>query len=363
MGMKFSFLSNLTQQSSSTYKVVGVDIGSSSIKVVELHDKEGILTLATYGELQLGPYADKSIGESVTVSAKQEQAALIDILRESAVSAKEAVFAMPLSSSFVTNVSLVAEPDADLSPLVRIEARKVIPASLSEVTLDWAEVSNPTANRDKSSNATHKILIAAIQNNALERFKTLMKFAGLNEPPTEIECFSTVRSLYRRSDSQVAIIDIGSVSTKLFIANQGSLMRMHRVRAGGSYITEEISKELKLSFEEAELKKQTIGKSDTDHATIKKIHTSHYERPLREFKQVIAEYEKNNDCKIERVYLSGGGAVFESVLQQVSQSLEQDVLLADPFRKVAYPAFMEDTLHKIGPSFTVALGAALRQFE
>ena len=137
-----SALSNIFKGigSNSSNNVVGIDVGSSSIKVVELEDKKGVITVTTYGELQLGPYAGKSVGESVNLTAKQEQEALVDVLRESAVSAKDAVFAMPLSSSFVTNVTLQAEPDADLSAMVRIEARKVIPASLSEVALDWAEV-------------------------------------------------------------------------------------------------------------------------------------------------------------------------------------------------------------------------------
>jgi Tfp pilus assembly PilM family ATPase len=154
-----------------TSAVVGIDIGSSSIKVVELQEKKGVLTLGTYGELQLGPYADKHLGESVVTTSKQEQEALIDIIRESAITAKRAVFAMPLSSSFVTNVSIEAASDADLSALVRVEARKVIPASLSEVTLDWAEVETAQEakdakdKKDDKAPVKHNILIAAIYPN------------------------------------------------------------------------------------------------------------------------------------------------------------------------------------------------------
>lgn len=340
--------------------VVGIDIGSSAVKVVELQDRKGVVTLTTYGELQLGPYANRSAGEAVTLEQNQEQEVLVDALRESAVTARDGVFAMPLSSSFVTNVSIEAAPEADLSALVRVEARKVIPASLSEITLDWAEIEGgPKA----AEAGLRKVLIAAIQNEALNRYKVLMKFAGLNQPPTEIECFSAARALYDSTEDTVAIIDIGATSTKLYIAQKGLLMRMHRVRAGGVLATERIAELQQLSFADAELLKQTIQKSQPDFAAIQKAHHSVFERPFREFAQVIREFESQNDTTIDAVYVAGGGALFPGVAAKLQDVIKKEVQRANPFKKVAYPLFMEDTMQEIGPSFTVALGAAIRAFD
>lgn len=349
--------------------VVGIDIGSSAIKVVELQEKKGVVTLTTYGELQLGPYAQKNIGESVTLTPKQEQEALVDVLRESAVTAKQAVFAMPLTSSFITNVSLEVDAAADLSGIVRIEARKVIPASLSEVTLDWAEVDTGTEETEKdkkkeeSSMVQKQLLIAAIQNTALDRFKVLMQFAGLEQPPTEIECFSTIRSLYTASDKDMVIVDIGAISTKLFIVKNGLLMRMHRIRAGGALASNRIASLLNVDFEDAEVRKQGITREDEKFTDIKRAHDSSYERAFREFKQVLEEYEVKSGQKISTVYLSGGGAMFPGVDTLLQEALARQVVKAHPFSKVAFPAFMQDTIKEIGPSFSVALGAALRSFE
>ena len=356
------FFTSLSQTDSMFGAVVGVDIGSSSIKVVQVEQKRGTLTLSTYGELQLGPYANKALGRGVVLQPKDEQAALVDVIRESAVEAKDAVFAMPLSSSFVTNVSIDAAADADLASMVRVEARKVIPASLSEVTLDWAEVESIKKKKD-SALETHNVLIAAIQNGALERFKVLMQFAGMKNPPTEIECFSTIRSLVQAGTKSVAVIDIGATSSKLYLIKGGQLMRMHRVRAGGMVATEAIAAELGMEFEEAEEYKQTIVRDDAKFAAVQRAHHSSYQRGLREFKQVIAEYERKTEHKITQVYISGGGVIFPGTDSLVRDTLSCEVLVADPFSKVAYPAFMEDTMKIIGPSFTVALGAALRQFE
>jgi type IV pilus assembly protein PilM len=356
---------SLASSSSTVPGAVGIDIGSSSIKVVELQEKEGVVTLSTYGELQLGPYAAKDLGAVVTLQPKEEQEALVDVIRESAVTMRSAVFAMPLSSSFVTNVGIEAEAEADLAPMVRVEARKVIPASLSEVTLDWAEVEQPEHKTDTviKEKVRRDVLIAAIQNNALERFKVLMQFAGFRQPPTEIECFSTIRSLFDSAVKHAAIIDVGAASTKLYIMRDGLLMRMHRVRAGGMMVSETLMTQLSVSFEEAEKRKQTVGRKDAQFPELKRHHDHVYDRAFREFNQVLREYEQKTGATIGVVYVTGGAALFPSFVPLVKDALRKEVMLADPFAKVSYPAFMGDVLKQIGPSFTVALGAALRSFE
>jgi len=362
MSLIGNILSSVHPAEGASNGVLGIDIGSSSMKVVELQDRKGVITLVTYGEVQLGPYAGKQVGESVVLDPKQEQEALIDVIRESAVKARKAVFAMPLSSSFVTNVSIEADADADLAAMVRVEARKVIPASLSEVTLDWAEV-DISKKEEKEESGRRNVLIAAIQNSALERFKVLMQFAGMQQPPTEIECFSTIRSLYNSAEPDVAIIDIGAVSSKLYIARKGLLMRMYRIRAGGAIATKRISEVLEVDFEKAEELKYTADKQEDNFADIRRAHHSSYDRAFREFNQVLREYEQKTDATFGTIYLSGGGALFPGVDAHLKEALDREVVLANPFTKVAYPAFMEDTMREIGPSFTVALGAAMRMFE
>lgn len=360
MGLLDSIFSS---KGSASNGVVGIDIGSSSIKVVELKEKNGIVSISTYGEIQLGPYADKSIGEPVTLSSNQEQEALVDIIRESAVGANRAVYAMSLASSFVTNVSLEADADADLSSMVRVEARKVIPSSLSEVTLDWAEVEVVKKEGDDLVVNRRDVLIAAIQNSALEKFKVLMQFIGMKEPPSEIECFSVIRSIYDADDQNVAVIDIGSSSSKLYIVRKGLLMRMHRVQAGGAAVTRDIAKELNISFEEAETKKLSLTKDSPEYSSLKRVHDACFGRAFREFNQVIREYENKTGLQIESVYLTGGGALFPGVDALLKEYLNKEVWFANPFSKVAYPAFMEDVMKKIGPTFAVSLGAAMRYFD
>lgn len=350
--------SALASSAKDTGRVVGIDIGSSSIKVVEVQERDGVLTLTTYGELQLGPYAEQEIGQSLSLDPKQEQQALVDVLRESAVKARNAVFAMPLASSFVTTMHFDADFDEDLMPRVRVEARKYIPVPISDVTLDWAEIGTPTKKKKQRD-----VLVAAIQNEALSRFKVLMQFVNLKEPPTEIECFSAIRAAYESQEKNIAVIDIGAVATKLYIAKGGLLQRMHRVRAGGTIATKRIASTLELTFEAAEDLKRTIATEDERFRDVQRAHHSVYERPLLEFKQVMNEYEKQSHEKIDAVYVAGSGVLFPTTKQYLADTLQSEVRLLNPFSKVAYPAFMEDIIYDLGPTFHVALGAALRVFE
>ncbi len=341
-------------------RVVGIDIGASSIKVVELEERDGVVTLTTYGELQLGPYGDgTAIGQAIALSASVERQALVDILRESAVKAKHAVLAIPLSSSFVTTMSLEAGPEDDISSRVRVDARKYIPVPIGDVTLDWAEITVNSAGAP----GTRDVLLAAIQNDALKRFLNLMQTADLPGPPTEIECFSAIRATFETERPNTAVIDIGAGVSKLYITEQGLLARMHRVPTGGIKVTERMVEERQLSFADAETLKRTVTTTDADYGWVQKLTQVTYGRTIKEFRQVIEEYQSRSGLEVTDVILTGGGATGFGLDTMIAHELGRRVSIAVPFNKVAYPAFMEDTLTVIGPIFAPALGAALRQFE
>ena len=354
MGFFSTILESATPKDTSS--VLGVDIGACAIKVVELQERNGVVTLVTYGEIQLGPYAGKPLGAVVHLNPKQEQEALVDVIRESAVKSRNGVFAMPLSASFISTTMINADPDDDLAAMVRVEARKIIPASLSEVTLDWAELEALSDNQ-----AGRPVLIAAIQNSAIERFNVLMQFAGFDGAPTEIECFSTNRTISKKEHS--VVMDFGAASTKMYMTHNGILSRMHRVNVGGEQVTQAISETLDIDFAEAEMIKQQTGQHDKHYAAVKQAYATVYGRSLREFRQVLDHYQSKADKKFPYISVCGGASLFPGLGSQLLDKLDIEVESIDPFKNVAYPAFMEDVMQQIGPSFVPALGAALRNFE
>lgn len=365
MFSKIFSLNKKDKQITKPSRVVGIDMGSSAIKVVELEERSGIVTLVNYGELQTAPYAERSVGESVTLDPSSTQEALLELYQAAAIKAKSAVFAMPLSSSFVTVINLPVGPDDDddLSARIRVEARKYIPLPMNKVTLDWLDLGILQSSESDSEIVEKEILVAAIQNTALQQSKEILDMAGFHNTPTEIECFSTIRAMYKENLDYSAVIDIGAVYSKLYILKNGVIQRIHRARGGGALATAQFAAEKDITFVKAEDIKKLLDPKNEDYISYKKNYHKQLERVMKEFAKVISDYQKTTNSNISLVELTGGGALFPKLTSYISDSLQIQTILSTPFNQVAYPAFMEDTLNNIGPTFTVALGAALRTFE
>jgi len=332
--------------------VVGVDIGSSSVKVVELHSNRGVPTLSTYGELQLGPYGGIEVGRTTNLSAEKLTEALVDIMRESSVGTREAALAISYNSSFATVIDVPTANAAEVAGMVPVEAKKYIPVPLNTVSLDWFPIG------EGSSNHSTKVLIAAIHNDALRRQHSVLEGAGLHVGAAEIEIFSTIRSVASRSDNVVAMIDLGAAGTRLYIAKKGMVAKIHGLRMSGSGITSLLASTEKIGFGDAEEEKRR-GLENNPKA--KKIVMDVFEREFREMNQVIKHYESEEGDTVEKVILSGGGALLPGLDTYAQDVFSKSVVYADSFSKVAYPAFLEDTLRTAGPSFSVAIGVALQQ--
>jgi type IV pilus assembly protein PilM len=340
-------------------KVMGIDIGSSSIKIVELEQSEDVLALSTYGELQLGPYGESNLGDIVRLPVEKKVEALVDVMRESGAQSKEGVFALSLVDSFVTIMSLPLNATEDIDSRVRVEARKYIPVPLSDVALEWSQM--PAL--DESKALSEDIMLAAMQNTSLNDLGFVTEAVQMSSQPAEIELFSTLRAVTKSSDTSLAVIDLGAQVSKLYIAEAGFLRRLHRVQAGGAYITKALAKELSVSFEDAENIKRNFGPETKDAVKIQKLVANAYGPALSEFKRVIDQYETRTGKAIGRTVVTGGAALFPELIATMRYALNKEIELSNPFNKIAYPAFLEDTLATIAPVFTVALGAALRQFE
>ncbi len=334
-------------------RVVGVDIGSSTIKVVQIHNNRGVPTLDTYGELQLGPYDEIEIGRTTDLSVVKLTQAFVDILRESNVTAKNVALAISYKSSFATIINVSTNNPEEVDGLVSLEAKKYIPVHLNTVTLDWFSIGMD------SENESTKVLLAAIYNDALKKSRVIIESATLKIVSTEIEIFSSVRSSVVSNDDVVALIDFGAIGTRLYITKKGIVTKIHSLQMSGHELTKLIANTLKLDFNKSEELKRN-GMNDIPVA--KKVVFNVVERGLREIGQVIKRYEGEDRVKVSKIILAGGGSLLQDLSANTQDMLNKPVIMSDPFSKVAYPAFLEDTLTEAGPSFSVAVGAALQSF-
>lgn len=353
-------LGGLTQED---VGVVGVDIGSSSIKVVQLKRLHGSAALETYGELQLGPYAHVEIGRATNLDPARLSEALVDIMREASVSSREAALGISYSASFITVISLPSADEGKLASMVPIEARKYVPVPITEVTIDWFVIPESRGNDARSNKDTvTRVLLAAIHNEALAKYRTVAKNAALKTGFTEIEVFSTIRSSVLEGDGVVILLDLGAATTKLYVVAGGIVQRTHSMTVGSQDMTLGLSQALELSVADAEELKRQVGLSEAGNdPRITRSLNFTLGRILSESQRVMQAYETNTGAKISKIILTGGGVLLKGLPAYAAAYFKREVTLADPFSKVEYPAFLEDTLKDAGPSFAVAIGVALRK--
>lgn len=351
-----SFLKN--SKVSANNKSVGIDFGASAIKVVEIKKTENALALSTYGELQVGPYSEQPSGATVSLDHEKTIEALVDVIRESGVTADRAVFSVPLASSFLTTVSVEANDEEEIMNKIPVEARKHIPIPLKEVALDWFEIGH---NEDPETKIiTRDILMAAIQNESLSHFQRQQAAIGKTGQTIEIEAFSGIRSVAKDDSTPAVIIDLGASMSKLYIVKGATLQRIHRYKSGGEQITKHLAELKNLSFGEAEAIKCSFADDPTHAKDVRTAMIGTLDRAFQEFKRVIQQYQHQHDVTFSEIYIMGGGAQLAQVREYAADTFSLTPNIHNPFSKIAYPAFMEDTLKELGPSFAVALGAALR---
>jgi type IV pilus assembly protein PilM len=347
----------LKQATEKNDQIIGIDMGSSAIKVVQLKNDDGVPTLVTYGELQLGPYGNLEVGEVTQLETAKLTEALVDIIREASVTANSVAMAVPYISSFATTIDVASLDEIEISKRIPVEARKYVPVPLSEVTFDWFPLSKNTEA------GSTKLLLVAIYNDALNRLKSVLFGAGLTVTYTELEPFSAVRSSITKDDVDVALIDFGAMSTKLYIAHDGVLQKIHNLRPTGYEMTTMLQKTHNLTFAAAEEFKRSNGLADNEAfgAGVQEMRNM-IGRCLHEMDKVIDAHEEETGVTIGRVIALGGGAFLPGLFPYAQDILQRNITVADPFSKVAFPAFLEDTLKETGTSFSVAVGAALRAF-
>jgi type IV pilus assembly protein PilM len=269
------------------------------------------------------------------------------------------------SSSFITVFSIPTSDEGQLAAMVPIEARKYVPVPIGEVTLDWFVIPESRGSeKNKSKNASTRILLAAIHNEALEKYRIVAKNAALLAGFTEIEVFSAIRSSVLETDGIVLLLDLGAATTKLYIVVGGIVQRTHSMTVGSQDMTLSLSQALQLSVSDAEELKRQVGLSDAGNdPRIKQSLNFSLDRILGESNRVVHSYETNTGTRISKIILTGGGVLLKGLLAHATTYFEREVTLADPFSKVEYPAFLEDTLKEAGPSFGVAIGVALRKLN
>ena len=346
--------------------VLGVDIGSSSLKVVQLRKERGKAVLETYGELALGPYAGSAVGQATSLPAETIAETLRDLLREAKVTTQSAGVSIPFARSLLVLVELPYREDpAEQQTVIELEARKYIPVPVSEVQLDWFIVpsaDHPAAKSETEPDASKKVevLLVAVHNDELALLQRWVAAAGLVSSFFEIEIFSTIRAVVDEPVKPVMVLDIGAATTKTYVVERGVVALSHSVSIGSQDITRAIAASGNLSIARAEALKKERGIEGGGALGSPEIVFS---RIFSAAERVLRQYETLHKRPVSSIVLTGGGGVTRELGTYAKNLFSIDVQVADPFKKTEAPAFMRPVLQEIGPEFAVAVGLALRKLS
>ncbi|HBI97085.1 MAG: Type IV pilus assembly protein PilM [Candidatus Falkowbacteria bacterium GW2011_GWC2_38_22] len=345
---------------SSSASYMGVDIGSTGIKIVELKKEGGLIKLVNYG------FSESEDQELIDWQNNTAFAAKVinRIIKESGISSTSAVSALPTFSVFSSVLNLSNVSKKDMASAIHWEAKKVIPLPLEDMILDWKEIEEKSLGKAVDKN-NFKVLLTGAPRVLVKKYIEIFKLAKINLLSLETETFSIIRSLLGNDKSTVMLVEIGAGTTDVSVVDSTIPILNRSIDVGGNAITKTISKNLNISLDKAEQFKYDLGVSaigaTPDNAP--QIIIEAVSPIVNEIKYAINHYQSKSNKKIDKVVLSGGSALLPNLTGYLTKILDLNVIIGDPWARVSYPEDLRPLLQEIGPRVGVAIGLAIREIE
>lgn len=347
--------------SSKSRHLIGLDISSTSVKMVNIQRQQGLFHLKSYAveALPVGAVVDKIIvdteivGESVARVVKRGQVA-------GSLAATSVAGSAVITKIIDMDVALT---DVEREAQIRLDADQYIPYPLEEVNLDF-EVLGPSIVDDNLV----QVLLAASRSENVDQRVDALAFGGLETKIMDIESHAIERSFGLMIDSLpgipelVALIDIGHNQTTLYIAKNGEFVYSREQLFGGMQLTEAIQNRYGLSFEEATINKREHTLPDDYYL---EILTPFMENVIQQINRSLQFYFSSSQySNVDHVVLAGGSSSIPGLYGMVQQRLGVPVSVANPFINMTIDPFIDsEQLAVDAPSLMAACGLSLRSFD
>ena len=343
-------------------KMIGIDVGTASIKIVEVSRWGQGKTLDNYGEIKSvslykEPFRNAEKG-SYLLSNYFVSRAVRAVLDEARIKTKAAIFSIPDFQTFCTSFELPPMSAKELPDAVYYNAPQYIPMPITETTLDWRIIEGVPG--DKRSML--KVFLVAIPNQVIQDYQNVAQLAGLELYAVEAEAWGLARSLVGENRNCVCVIDIGVQSTTINIVYKKNLIKSYSFDFAGGQLTYSIASALGLGHVQAEELKNSEGLTSSKEE-ISKILYLLVDPLIIEVKKVLADFYIQSSRDIDAIYLTGGTAALPGLKEYFSEILKKKVEIPNCFSELLSPPILSKTLETMAPSFSVAIGVALGGLE
>jgi len=349
--------------------IVGLDIGSHGVKVLELNlKKKGKKDAFEVAHIGYEPLPHDAIVEGSIIDSAAVAATINAAFAKAKITSKDVALSISGNSVIIKKISLPAMETQELAESIIWEAKHNIPYPYEETHVDYAILKPPPGSEDRGL----EILLVAVKKDKVSSFTNVINQAKKNLVAIEVDAFSLFNAFEINypeefAEKSVAVVGLGANVTTIVVIDHGTPQLFRDLSIGGSYITEAIRKDLNIGYPEAESLLKGVppaGISEADSASLLDMNVKEL---LDEIEKTLAFYtaEDRREKKVDQIYLCGGLAGMSNLPAAFEQKFHVPTVPFDSFRKVHYseknldPVYDQDMAHLFG----VAVGLATRKRE
>jgi type IV pilus assembly protein PilM len=345
---------------SKSKNVVGLDIGSSAVKLIELKEKKG----GTYQLVKLG--MERLSPEAIVDGSIMDSSMVVETISRlnSEKNVKNSNYATSLSghSVIIKKITLPAMSAEELAESIQWEAEQYIPFDINDVNIDYHWLSTPGTGDNID------VILVAVKKEKINDYTSVISQTGKNAVLVDVDAFA-LQNCYEMNYSvnegkSLALVNIGASVTNVNVLAQGTSLFWRDITFGGNQYTDAIQREMSLSFEQAEdLKK---GKQVGDHNVqqVIPILNSVSEDFAGELRKTLDFFTATSGAeRVDEIVLAGGGSGVLNLDAILRDKFGISVGIMDPFQKITVDEkeFNPEELAEVGPSMAIAVGLAIRK--
>jgi type IV pilus assembly protein PilM len=340
--------------------IIGLDIGSSSIKLIELGQGKSGYKLENLGIAPLPPEAivDGALMDSVTIIN-----AIRELVANTKTKVKDVVTSVSGHSVIVKRITLPFMTENELGESIPWEAERYIPFDINDVNIDFQILGSVPESQEVMD-----VILVAAKKDIINDYVSVIIESGLNPVVIDVDAFALENMLainYEiEKDEIVAIANVGASITNINILKNNVSSFTRDIFKGGNQITEEIQRQLHIDYEEAEKIKVGSKVDTTSHPIIQEVLKTASESLAMEIGNSLDFFQSTaTQEKISKFYLSGGGSKIKDFDMILQQQIGIPVGIVNPFKKIEYTEknFDIEYLREIGPIMAVGVGLATRK--
>jgi len=344
---------------SKSKNVVGLDIGSSAIKLVELKEKKG----GTYELVKLG--IERLSPEAIVDGSIMDSSMVVETISKlnSEKGVKNSNYATSLSghSVIIKKISLPAMSPEELAESIQWEAEQYIPFDINDVNLDYVPLNTGTGDNVE-------VILVAVKKEKINDYTSVISQTGKNPVMVDVDAFALQNAYEYNADGDenkvVALVNIGASVTNVNVLSSGNSMFWRDITFGGNQYTDAIQRELSLSFEQAEELKRGHAVGDYTIQQVIPILNSVSEDFAGELRKTLDFFTATSGAdRVDEIVLAGGGSGVLNLDAILRDKFGIPVTILDPFRRITVDEsqFNPEELAEIAPSMAVAVGLAMRK--